>query len=67
MGGDNGLHLLTPFLGKLKLQVLGLEYCGLTDKSLPFVCSVLKVWLLPYSWPRDSFVDLKYFRRRRTT
>lgn len=42
-GGDEGLHILTPFLASMKLQVLGLEYCELTDKSAPYIISILKV------------------------
>jgi hypothetical protein len=40
---DDGLHALTPHLGKLQLQVLGFECCKLTDRSIPFIGSILKV------------------------
>jgi hypothetical protein len=42
-GADEGLRILTHYLGKLKLQVLALEQCLLTDASLPYVTSILRV------------------------
>jgi hypothetical protein len=43
IGSDNGLNAMAPYLGRLQLQVLGLECCGLTDESFPYICSFLKV------------------------
>jgi hypothetical protein len=43
IGGDAGLEEMTPFIGKLQLQVLGFEYCDLTDKSIPYISSIIKV------------------------
>lgn len=40
--GNNGLQVLTPFLCALSLQVLGIERCGLTDESIPYVASIIK-------------------------
>ena len=42
-GGDEGLRILTHYIGKLNLQVLALEHCQLTDASTPFIASILKV------------------------
>jgi hypothetical protein len=42
LSGDAGLRMLTPHLGKMSLQVLALEHCGLTDKSLSYVASIIK-------------------------
>jgi hypothetical protein len=41
--GDAGLRVLTHFIGQLKLQVLAIEQCGLTDSSLVYIASILKV------------------------
>lgn len=40
---DEGLRVLTPYLGSLRLQVLGLESCELTDQAMPYVASIIKV------------------------
>jgi len=42
-GGDEGLRVLTHYIGKLNLQVLALEHCQLTDASTPYIASILKV------------------------
>ena len=43
-GGDEGMRILTHYLGgKLNLQVLAVEKCGLTDASLEYIASILKV------------------------
>jgi hypothetical protein len=41
--GDEGLRLLTPHLSKCRIQSLVLERCHLTDGSIPFLTSILKV------------------------
>ena len=43
IGSDDGLRILTPFINKLNMQVLGFEQCELTDQSLPYIASILKV------------------------
>lgn len=43
IGSDDGLRILTPFINKLNMQVLGFEQCELTDLSLPYIASILKV------------------------
>lgn len=43
IGADQGMKAMAPFLGRMQLQVLGLECCGLTDDSFPYICSFLKV------------------------
>lgn len=43
IGGDEGMRILTHYIGKLKLQVLAIEQCELTDASLVYIASILKV------------------------
>mmetsp|Transcript_33550 Transcript_33550/g.74730 ORF Transcript_33550/g.74730 Transcript_33550/m.74730 type:complete len:792 (-) Transcript_33550:180-2555(-) len=42
IGGDDGLRVLTHYLGQMQLQVLGLEMCDLSDASLVYITSILK-------------------------
>lgn len=42
-GGDEGLRIMTHYIGKLNLQVLALEQCQLTDASIVYIASILKV------------------------
>lgn len=41
--GDAGLRVLTHYIGQLAVQVLAIEQCGLTDASLGYIASILKV------------------------
>ena len=41
--GDSGLHALFPGIAQLKAQVIKLERCKLTDVSVPYICSIVKV------------------------
>lgn len=50
--GDDGLRLLTPHISKCRVQCLTLENCGLTDASLPFITSIMKV--------RDLYLTERY-------
>jgi len=50
IGSDDGLRILTPFINKLNMQVLGFEQCELTDLSLPYIASILKV--IAICWDR---------------
>jgi hypothetical protein len=43
ISADAGLRILTHYIGQLKLQVLAVEQCGLTDASLVYIASILKV------------------------
>ena len=43
IGGDEGVRAISPFLGKLPLQVLSFENCNLSDPSLMYVASIVKV------------------------
>jgi hypothetical protein len=45
LGGDDGVRAIAPFIGKLQLQVLGFESCNLTDTSLSYIASIVKVYL----------------------
>lgn len=45
-GGDEGLRILTHYIGKLNLQVLALEQCQLTDASTVYIASILKVTIV---------------------
>lgn len=49
--GDAGLRILTHYIGQLKLQVLAIEQCGLTDTSLVYIASILKVRVDMFSHP----------------
>eukprot|EP01038_Epipyxis_sp_PR26KG_P012322 gene12322-16526_t len=40
--GDEGLKILSQALCNISLQVLALEICNLSDKSIPFILSVIK-------------------------
>jgi hypothetical protein len=44
--GDAGLRLLTRHISVLKLQVLVLERCGLTDASAPYIATIIKVTIV---------------------
>lgn len=41
-GGDEGLRIMTHYIGKLNLQVLAIEQCQLTDASTVYIASILK-------------------------
>ena len=42
--GDAGFRVLAHYLGQLPLQVLAVEQCGLTDTSLVYIASIIKVF-----------------------
>jgi hypothetical protein len=61
LGGDDGVRAIAPFIGKLQLQVLGFESCNLTDTSLSYIASIVKVWfyfLIEYFY---LFSHLQFF------
>jgi hypothetical protein len=41
--GDMGMRVLSPHIGRMQIQVLVLERCGLSDESCPSISSVIKV------------------------
>lgn len=56
--GDKGFKAMAPYLGRMHLQVLGLECCNLTDASMPYICSFLKVIYIISSEERLNFTDI---------
>jgi hypothetical protein len=41
--GDMGMRVLSPHIGRMQIQVLVLERCGLSDESCPSISSIIKV------------------------
>jgi hypothetical protein len=64
--GDSGLHAVVRSLARLPLQELALSACNLTDSSVPYLESILKVFalqnlnfvlILPAHQAHASFMD----------
>ena len=42
--GSSGIKVLCPHIGKMHIQVLVFERCGLCDDSCPHLSQIIKVW-----------------------
>lgn len=49
--------MLTHYIGQLTVQVLAIEQCGLTDASLGYIASILKVVLQLSRAPHITAAD----------